>query len=292
LQHLFVKVSMIKVISFYSVILIFVSFCNRDKPLYSQSISVEQQLRTPWYPDIGKIPVPAGYQRIAVENNSFGEWLRKLTLRKDSRVYLYNGSLKRNQSAQFAVLDIPVGHKDLQQCADAVLRLRAKYFLDQNEMASIAFKAGDGTPLSFEKWLKGERYKLNGNRLLAYQSAPSIDNKKTQFEQYLEIVFSYCGTYSLDKETKTVNDLSDIQPGDVFVKAGSPGHAMIIVDVAVNPMGEKIFMLAQSYMPAQDIHIVKNPLELGLSPWYRVTSFSSIITPEWTFYQNQLKRWK
>jgi hypothetical protein len=283
---------MIKIVSFCSAILLVVAFCNRDKQLPDHNISAGQTLQAPCYPDIGEIPVPGGYQRITVKNNSFGEWLRKLRLREDSKVYLYNGSLKRNQSAQFAVLDIPVGHKDLQQCADAVLRLRATYFLDQNESASIVFNGSDGTPLSFAKWLKGERYKLNGSRLLAYQLVPSFDGKNIQFEQYLEIVFSFCGTYSLDKATINVNDLSDIEPGDVFVKVGSPGHAMIVVDVALNNKGEKIFMLAQSYMPAQDIHIVKNPMDRLLSPWYRATSLPAIITPEWTFHQHQLKRWK
>jgi len=36
----------------------------------------------------------------------------------------------------------------------------------------------------------------------------------------------------LSKEIKPVNDLNNLQAGDVFIKAGSPGHAMIVVDVA------------------------------------------------------------
>jgi hypothetical protein len=42
---------------------------------------------------------------------------------------------------------------------------------------------------------------------------------------------------------------------------------MIVVDVAVNKEGKKVFMLAQSYLPAQDIHIVKDPGNEILSPW-------------------------
>jgi len=38
-------------------------------------------------------------------------------------VFLYNGKIKQNQQAQFAVLDIGIGNKDLQQCADIILRL-------------------------------------------------------------------------------------------------------------------------------------------------------------------------
>ena len=43
----------------------------------------------------------------------------------------------------------------------------------------------------------------------------------------------------------------------------------------------KVFLLAQSYMPAQDIHIVKNP-KGGI--WYSLKYFDSqLFTPEWTF---------
>jgi len=41
-----------------------------------------------------------------------------------------------------------------------------------------------------------------------------------------------------------------------MIRAGSPGHAMLVVDVAEDERGRRIYLLAQSYMPAQDIHIV------------------------------------
>ena len=186
---------------------------------------------------------------------------------------------------------MPVGDKDLQQCADAIMRLRAEYFFNQGSVDSIHFKATDGTDLSFAKWMKGERYRLKGARLAPYNSGFPGGNKKQQLEQFLEVVFSYCGTISLDKETKPVSDLNNLRAGDLFIKAGSPGHAMIIVDVAMNDHGEKIFMLAQGLMPAQSIHIVKNLLDETLSPWYRLTDDLKIITPEWVFHRNQLQRW-
>jgi hypothetical protein len=54
--------------------------------------------------------------------------------------------------------------------------------------------------------------------------------------------------------------------------------------------GEKIFLLAQSYMPAQDIHILKNPENGGGNPWYSVNFGDKLITPEWEFTRGNLRR--
>jgi hypothetical protein len=106
------------------------------------------------------------------------------------------------------------------------------------------------------------------------------------------MVFSYCGTLSLEKQLVPVSRFGDILPGDVLIRGGSPGHAMIVMDVAVDAAGHKAYLLAQSYMPAQEIHIVKNPMDGQLSPWYRVDEKADVIdTPEWTFYPYQLRRW-
>ena len=96
-----------------------------------------------------------------------------------------------------------------------------------------------------------------------YNIPATHPNKRTELEDFLKVVFSYCGTLSLAAQLNAVPDFDNIQPGDVFVKGGSPGHAMIVIDAAINSAGKKVFMLAQSYMPAQDIHVVKNPTNEG-----------------------------
>jgi len=278
-----------KIVSCF-VISILIAYCNRNTSNKNEHfISLQQSSSS--YKAIREIPLPLGYKRVVEEKNSFGDWLRTINLKQDPRIYLFNGRLKDDQSTHFAVLDMPVGNKDLQQCADAIMRLRAEYFFNCDNIDSICFKATDGTDLSFLKWMKGERYRLTGTRLTCYNSGSSRGNKRQQLEQFLEVVFSYCGTISLDRETSPVNDLNNLKTGDIFIKAGSPGHAMVIVDVAVNNEGEKIFMLAQGFMPAQSIHIVKNLGDKTMSPWYRVTDALKIVTPQWVFYPNQLKRW-
>lgn len=213
-----------------------------------------------------EIPLPDGFERVSNPRGSFGSWLRGVGLKKDRTVYLYNGLPKPNQSAQYAVLDIATGNKDLQQCADAIMRLRAEYLFSQKKFDQIVF---------FDNKGKSYRWKAGAD--------------KTNFQRYLEQVFGMCGTASLEKQLKPV-PISHIQPGDVFIKGGFPGHAMIVVDVAKNKAGKTIYMLAQSYMPAQDIHIVKNPANPD-SPWYNAGEMAEIVTPEWTFTRQQLRRW-
>lgn len=219
------------------------------------------------YGQIGEIPVPDGYKRIPAEKNSFAAWLRGIRLKKAKTVFLFNNSPKRNQEAQFAVLDISRGDKDLQQCADAVMRLRAEYFFTENKFDRIIFTDNEGRSYRF--------------------TAPY---SRQHLQQYLETVFGMCGSASLAKQLKP-RPISEMQIGDVFIRGGFPGHAVIITDMAANEKGEKIFLIAQSYMPAQDIHILKNLNIEKINPWYRADDYEEIYTPEYTFKKTELRTW-
>jgi Domain of unknown function (4846) len=240
---------------------------------------------------VNSIPLPEGYERLNAPAGSFSAWLRKLELKKDKTVYLFNGQRKRNQSAQYAVLNVSVGKQDLQQCADAIMRLRADYLKAAGKGNEIAFNAVDGPVIDYQRWQQGYRWREQGNRLIAFKKNTPVVNTAETYQRYLETVFSFCSTLSLEKQLKPVAAVKDLLPGDVFIKGGSPGHAVIVLDVAVNKAGKKIFIVAQSYMPAQDIHILVNDNDGQLNPWYS-TDFGDILhTPEYSFYKNQLRRW-
>ena len=52
-------------------------------------------------------------------------------------------------------------------------------------------------------------------------------------------------------------------------------------------------MLAQSYMPAQQTQVLVNKANKEISPWYRlddVKKAGKMITPQWTFELDELKR--
>lgn len=236
--------------------------------------------------------VPEGYVRTKETVDSFGTFLRNLPLKPSgSLVKYYNGSSKPNNDIYDAVVDLSIGSKDLHQCADAVMRLRADYFFQQKKYDLIHFNFTNGFRLDYSKWRDGYRIAVKGNKTLWVKSAKPSDSYETYWS-YLEMIFNYAGTASLAKEMKAIS-VADLQIGDVFIKGGYPGHAVIVVDLAVNPKNNlKIFMIAQSYMPAQELQILLNPSISSNSKtcWYSAKISATLQTPEWTFNANQLKR--
>ncbi len=260
-------------------------------------------LQYPWLPRqtedlpiIRDIPVPVGFVRVSCSPQSFAWWLRHLPLKtENNQVYLFNGRLKRNQEAHYRVIAMDVGKRDLQQCADAVIRLRAEYLYFSKRFQDIHFDFTSGDRADFQMWAQGYRPVVNGNRVdwKKRYFRPEPDFSYRNFRAYLNTVFTYAGSYSLSKELVPVREANDIRIGDVLIQGGFPGHAVIVVDLCVNPeTGQKLILLAQSYMPAQEIHILKNPTHHEISPWYIVKKSGSLITPEWRFDWSDLKRFR
>jgi len=247
---------------------------------------VENQGNT--LPIRSRIPPPAGYERIPAAPSSFGAWLRELPARPGRSVaHLYNGQPKSNQTAHHAVLDIDIGDKDLQQCADAVIRLRAEYLLAISCAEEIAFKFTSGDVAGWAEWREGQRPVVSGNRV-SWRDTGRVDVTYENFLEYLETVFMYAGSSSLEGELLPVADPSEPEIGDVYIKGGYPGHAALIVDVAEDTQDERVLLLAQSYMPAQDIHILKSFEDD--SPWYAARSEGVLKTPLWVFDYEDLRR--
>jgi hypothetical protein len=184
-------------------------------------------------------------------------------------VLTYTGAPKWRQDVHVGVIDIDVGKRDLQQCADAVMRLRGEWLYASGRPREIAFNDTDGKRRVFSRQGKQDY---------------------AAFRKYMDLVFAYAGTYSLERELKPVDAL-DIAIGDVFIKGGFPGHAVLVADMAMNETtGEKRFLLVQSFMPAQDMHVLKNPKSEDGSPWYRTDFGEELVTPEWTFRRSALRR--
>jgi len=239
---------------------------------------------------VGAIPLPKGYKRLESKKGDYKQFLREIILKPNKTVYLYNRQKKRNQSAQYAVLALDVGTSDLQQCADAAMRLRAEYLFQQRKYSHISFNFTNGFVCDFEHYAKGYRLRINGNKTNWVKQKPASYSHST-LRQYLDLVYSYAGTLSLHRQLKAI-PLAAIEPGAVFIQTGNPyGHAVTVMDMAYNATTkDTIFLLSQSYMPAQDIHILVNPIDEQLSPWYSTKIAEELHTPEWTFTKNDLRK--
>lgn len=234
---------------------------------------------------------PAAFERIPVEQDSFAYYLRNQKLKAyGEKALYYNGKEKDSKDIYDSVIDVEIGDRDLHQCADAIMLLMAEYLYQQKRYNEISFNFTNGFSADYQKWLEGYRIKVTGNDVTWIKEA-SYDDSYSSFRKYMDLVFSYAGTLSLEKQLISVN-INDMQIGDVFIQGGSPGHAVIVVDMAYDKEnGEKVFILAQSYMPAQQTQILVNPFDKEISPWYRLNSSEEkLITPEWQFKITDLKR--
>jgi hypothetical protein len=208
-----------------------------------------------------RFAVPEGARR--VDSDGFGAWLRQLPLLPDGApVHLFDGTLKPRQDVHAAVVDIDIGARDLQQCADAVMRLRAEYLRAAKK--PVVFHPDPGKPREL-RW-----------------------DASSNWQKYLVRVFADAGTASLSAELHPVGK-SAVIPGDVLIQGGYPGHAVLILDVAESE-GRRWLLLGQSYMPAQSFHVLKNPAG---GVWYDAAALdgAGLQTPEWRpFFRKDARR--
>lgn len=238
-----------------------------------------------------RYPVPNGFIRRSLEENSFGEFLRNQKLKPyGEKVLYYDGREKNSLGVYDSAFEVDIGDRDLHQCADAIMLLRAEYLYAQESYDEINFNFVSGFKAEYGKWMEGYRIVVDGNKV-RYDMAADPSDSYEIFRKYMTVVMAYASTLSLEKELVSI-DVQDMEIGNVFIWGGSPGHAIIIVDMAVNFQGEKVFLLAQSYMPAQQTQILINPMDQNLSPWYSLKGKENLITPEWNFDLDQLKKFQ
>lgn len=91
------------------------------------------------------------------------------------------------------MLDIDVGARNLQQCADAIIRLRAEYLYISGFRDDIVFNFTSGDPARFRDWARGFRPRIHENRVKWVRSAQN-DFGYRNFRNYLNTVFLYAGS--------------------------------------------------------------------------------------------------
>ncbi|MBU8896649.1 DUF4846 domain-containing protein [Corallococcus sp. M34] len=245
----------------------------------------EERARYPWLgADVAVRPLdvaiapPEGYARVAVEPGSFGAWLRGLPLRPagtPARDFRGGRVLAGDDARLAAVAELDVGTANLQQCADSIIRLHAEWRWASGHSEQIAYRFTSGHLASWPRYAAGDRARVSGSKVTWVRGA-SADSSRSAFRSYLDLVFTYAGTLSLQGE-KARPARADVRPGDFFVLGGSPGHAVLVLDVAANARGERVALLGQGFIPAQDFQVL-SPGAGG--PWFSLSG-DTVATPFW-----------
>ncbi len=210
-----------------------------------------------------------------VPSDPWSAYVRALPLRAPGTpIYDYGG--RKVGIEALRVVDLPLVPGDLQQCADSILRVRATFLRASG--ADPAFRYTSGWLSKWSAWAAGDRPVVKQDKVTVNKTG-KVDDSDANFEAWLRDLFTYAGTISLKVDTKRVNepgafDHTSILPGDVVLFAGSPGHAVLVVDVAWSR--EKIWVLvAQGFIPAMDFHVVPGP-DAG---WFHVKGDYLETTP-------------
>lgn len=234
-----------------------------------------------------RILLPEGYERIYYPEASFQYYIQNYSLKPfGAKVINYDGKPYGYQRGHFGVMEVPVPSNGLQQCADALIRLRAEYLWETEQKDKIGFNFTSGHFCSWLKYAEGYRPKINGNNVSFYKTA-SENFSKNNFYNYLNLIYMYSGTQSLYNELDEVMDINKIDVGDLLIKPGSPGHVIMVVDKAINSKGKIIVIFAQGNTPAQSVHLIKNINDSELKPWFEVEIGQAMEIP--TYYFNKVK---
>ena len=244
----------------------------------------DERARYPWLeaerpirPLVDAIPPPSGYTRVAVEEGSFGAWLRGLPLRPAGTPVLHYGGgriLAEDDARLAAVAELDVGQVNLQQCADSIIRLHAEWLWSRGEKERIAYRFTSGHRAEWRRYAEGDRARVAGSKVSWVRSGP-VDASRASFCSYLDLVFTYAGTLSISAEAKRPSR-AEVRPGDFFVLGGSPGHAVLVLDVAQDAAGRRVGLLGQGFIPAQDFHVLAG----RDGPWFPLDG-NEVATPFW-----------
>lgn len=217
-----------------------------------------------------RFSAPEDYEWIESETGSYGHFIEHFKLKKyGSPIVKFNGEKIGNQNLHEAVLDIDTGEKDLQQCADAVIRLRSEYLFKTKNFGDIKFHFTSGDLVTWNDYKNGMRAFVAGNSV-NFRKTAEADDSYQNFRNYLNLIYNYAGTISQFKETKPIRHNDELQTGDILITAGSPGHVVFIAGVSKNKSGGKLYLLGEGFTPAQSVSIMKNPFNQKISPWYEL----------------------
>jgi len=227
-----------------------------------------------------RFPTPPGYQRVAVEPGSFGEWLRGLPLAAPGTPIVNNsGDTVHPGDDPYvaAVIAIDVGAGDLQQSADAITRLHAEWLWASDKPDAISYRSASKLDMPFSRWAKGQRLLPSGPNVFWVVKGKPHDASYNDFRQYIDAVMLWSNNVSLAMRADHVSDPTQLKAGDFFLQTRGKGYAVLVLDVAQKPTGERVALLGQALQsPAQSMHVMR----LGqATAWFSMRPPNPVLTP-------------
>jgi hypothetical protein len=227
-----------------------------------------------------RFPTPPGYQRVAVTAGSFGEWLRGLPLTAPGTPVVSNTGdtvYPGDDPYVAAVVAIDVGAGDLQQSSDAITRLHAEWLWANDKPDAISYRSASKLDMPFSRWAKGQRLLPSGPNVFWVVKGKPKDPNYNDFRQYIDAVMLWSNNFSLATRATHVSEPAQLTPGDFFLQTRGKGHAVLVLDVAQKPTGERVALLGQALQsPAQSIHVMR----LGhATAWFSMRPPNPVLTP-------------
>ena len=231
-----------------------------------------------------RINPPEGYARPHAMEGSLAAFLRAYPLRADgAQVLYYDGEIREDAQAA-AVFDVTLGSRNHEGPAGAMARLIAEYLYGEAEYDSISFTLGADFDFTFDTWRKGRVLDVQGSSVTWKNGGTDSDGEEN-FRDYLATLFVYISMSTLQEDLVQVEDVDadETKVGDISLGTTKGGKktALMVADICQSEeTGEKLMLLVQGGAPAQQLHIVENPADEELSPWYPCGFAADLKTPD------------
>ncbi len=194
---------------------------------------------------------PAPYDAVRDPADAYADWLRQLPLKPPGApVRSFEGAEIAIPAAR--VVDLPIAGYAALQCADQAIRLRALWARSVGLSPVFHYTSGDAS--RWADWAAGSRPIVRGNDV-SWSLTRAPDASDASFDAWLRDVYTYAGTRSLVYDT---DPAPGVVPGSLLVTPGSPGHVVVILDVARGD-GRTWVLAGQGFMPAMDLHVLPGP---------------------------------
>ncbi|RYZ57354.1 MAG: hypothetical protein EOO14_11085, partial [Chitinophagaceae bacterium] len=147
---------------------------------------------------------PSPVKRIEITDKESWLYFLQNLPEKEGAIVDYKGQAVADQEKMFSLLNYDVGKRDLQQCADALMRLRAEYLFARQRYEEIRFHFTNGTLYTFKAYVSGLRPVASGSSVRFITTQPALYTH-AHLRSYLDLVYAYAGTISLAGELKSID---------------------------------------------------------------------------------------